>query len=252
MATTKKCYIQRWSPYGGRWAVITETFYLSQGQVLSIVVGQRGGVLAGNEGYNYTAVAGGGGGGTFVYTSTNSDVTFFCAAGGGGGATHDEINDQYYHSGYGVSAQTNPYCSGNGNEGYGATGACSKFRGNGAGWLSDGTDTGVNTLNRAGCPTGGHIRLSGWEGRAGRGDNSYNGARNDNNDNMSWALTGFGGFGGGGAMFTPGGVHNPGGGGGYSRGGMRSWTSWGGASRGIAVGHGNYLENGKITITFLL
>lgn len=67
-------------PYSARskGASITGDFYLTQNQVINIVVGHRG--WANNDGNNY---AGGGGGGSFVYNQ--ADNTLYVAAGGGGG-----------------------------------------------------------------------------------------------------------------------------------------------------------------------
>ena len=62
---------------GGKGAVITATFNLSQGDSLTIVVGQQG--LSSSLG------AGGGGGGTYVVAS-GSTTGLILAAGGGGGA----------------------------------------------------------------------------------------------------------------------------------------------------------------------
>ena len=59
---------------GGRGAYMRGEFYLKKGEVIKILVGQKG---------VSTTIIGGGGGGTFVATSSN---TLVIAAGGGGGA----------------------------------------------------------------------------------------------------------------------------------------------------------------------
>ena len=180
----------------------------------------------------------------------------YCAAGGGGGAVHDDSNNQRRAGGSASSTITAPVGSSPfvSSDGYGAkvpdSVSVSIYGGCGAGWLSDGDDTGVNH-HAGGGPTGGHSRLSGWEGGYGRGlwiSGKTTGLPNDNNDNISGALTGFGGFGGGGAVFLDNGPHHPGGGGGYSGGGGWNFVSYGGASWGTHFGY-NYSNDGKVIIT---
>lgn len=65
---------------GGLGAIIVTDVSLTQGQVVSIVVGQSGS----NRSTNSTLNGGSGGGGTFLYDS--SSITYYIAVGGGGGA----------------------------------------------------------------------------------------------------------------------------------------------------------------------
>ena len=80
---------------GGYGAVMRGHFYLEQGQVLKLLVGQRGGYSSGN---NYGS---GGGGGSFV---TLADNTPMVVAGGGGGAGR---NGTYTHGNGGDAPVTN-------------------------------------------------------------------------------------------------------------------------------------------------
>lgn len=69
---------------GGLGAIIVTDISLTQGQILSIVIGQSGSDRSTNTGTNTQFNAAAGGGGTFVYDS--SSITYYVAVGGGGGA----------------------------------------------------------------------------------------------------------------------------------------------------------------------
>ena len=250
--------------YGGKGVGVSSTIYLLRNQVLSIVVGQQGGTSAPNSYYQYKTIGGGGGGGSFVYatiitTPSNSVVELYCAGGGGGGAVHDNVNDggTYYNGNDAFEERNNTNLAFfTAVEGYGGgSGGFEDGSGGGAGWLGDGADNAINS-NYSGGPTGGHSRLSGWEGGAGEGFSNPS-RTNDNNDNMSGASTGYGGFGGGsGVRLYNGGPHYPGSGGGYTGGTTSRWISGGGSSyyitdSGSFIGYGNQSEDGKVTITFL-
>ncbi len=191
---------------GGLAARMRGDFTLSAGDVLYIVVGQKGG----NESSN-TNRSGGGGGGSFVYSSPS---TLLLAAGGGAGKT-GYSGGSYNFS----SANANSSTGGNAGSGWsdgsggaggsgGSGGSGTSYGGGGAGWTSDGGDA-----SSYGDDQGGTSRAGGWIGGANGGAGGYGG---------------FGGGGGGGEAYGGGG-----GGGGYSGGG-------GGTDPGSGGGAGSY------------
>jgi hypothetical protein len=214
---------------GGLGSLMVGDFTLTAGQVLKIVVGQKGLNESGDINRS-----GGGGGGSFVYTGT----TLYVAAGGGAGKTG------YSSGAYNFpTANANALTTGNAGSGWsagtgGAGGAAgtgglgSSYGGGGAGWLSDGGDASSYAGNQQGFSN-----LANWLGGVapvGGGDG------------------GFGGAGAGGIAYGGGG-----GGGGYSGGG-------GGTDPGSGGGAGSYnsginqintasvnIGNGKIIITSL-
>lgn len=169
---------------GGFGARIKAHFYLMEGTVLKILVGQRG--LCAPLGQRRP---GGGGGGTFVTLEDNSPLVI---AGGGGGGAAPWIG---FHHGYNAELTTNGSI-------YGGTGGS-------GGYLYDiyyktyfrrykaGAGGGLKTNGASGNLTqGGFAFVNGGEGGVG-GEGAQ------------------GGFGGGGAAYR-----YPGGGGGYSGGGV--------------------------------
>ncbi len=170
----------------GRGARMKGEFDLVQGEVLQIMVGQKGSVA------NYT---GGSGGGTFVVDSSDSPLII---GGGGGGAARDydyqSVNDA-------TAAQAGKANAGNqnaggvgGNGGASGGGSCSHWSGGGGGMFTSGA-TGTNNAG------GGAGFLQGGVG--GQCDNPCSSA-------------GQGGFGGGGGGYHD---YHVGGGGGYNGGG---------------------------------
>ena len=185
---------------GGKGAKMIGTFSLTQGEIISILVGQEGGV-------NSTGCNAGGGGGSFVWMT--GDSTLLIAAGGGGGGGHGG-------GGGGHGGTT----SNNGTGAFGTSTAGTSGNGatpGGSGWLSNGT-SGLDG-NNAGC----QAPLNGGAG-------GYPLSSND-------TTVGDGGFGGG-ASASGQGCSNggPGGGGGYSGGAGPS----GDTTAGIAGGGGSY------------
>jgi hypothetical protein len=69
---------------GGNPAILGAQFYLYQGDVIAMTIGQKGA----NGGGSCFGAGGGGGGGTFVYNLTEGAL-YIAAGGGGGGARYD-------------------------------------------------------------------------------------------------------------------------------------------------------------------
>jgi len=172
----------------GRGARMVSTISLEKGQVIKILVGQRG--IDGNSG-NSCGQDGGGGGGTFVATSSNSPLI---VAGGGGGAgnhTRDSAGARHSpnsQSGNKGSGTTSGNGGTGGDGGFVQSGSCVTGGASGAGFTGNGRTNGQSTASQS--------FTNGGNGGAG-------GARD-------------GGFGGGGASGTN---YAAGGGGGYSGGG---------------------------------
>jgi hypothetical protein len=185
----------------GKGARMKGSISVAPGDLISIVVGQKG-------------TLSGGGGGSFVYNSTTSQLLL--AAGGGGGAS-DQANGS---GGDGLTSEAGGnYTSGGGNGGTGGSGGFAEgtnhMGGAGAGFLSDGAD------GYAGISAGGGGGKS-WDHDMLGGEESpspYNGR--------------FGGFGGGGSA-----GYGPGGGGGYS--GGSTYGTGSNANRHGGGGGGSY------------
>ena len=213
-------------PNAGKGIVIIGKYYLYQGQVLEILVGQPGYAIYQNS-TNATNTTGGtiiggsgssGGGGTFV--ALNGELLF--AAGGGGGTgwnTTTEVGSAYSNgtltpiSNPGAnSSNTATVSSGVGGNG----GAGTNLAGGGGGFLGNGKGNG-----------GGYSFTNGGNG----GYNTYVNTAITGNPNIISS----GGFGGGGAatVGASGSSSSGGGGGGYSGGGS-------GGSSGPGGGGGSY------------
>ncbi|MBL0882881.1 MAG: hypothetical protein IBJ16_05990, partial [Chitinophagaceae bacterium] len=121
---------------GGRGASLTGTFAVTPGQVIYMVVGQRGS----NDEPDFGLGAAGGGGGTYISASPFGILaTPMMVAGGGGGAA--AIVDNNIHANansidgnYGVTADGGDGALGTGGSG----GEAGNNSGAGAGWLTDG------------------------------------------------------------------------------------------------------------------
>ena len=211
--------------FAGGGARIADTFLLTQGETIKILVGQVGETTAGVS-------ANGGSGGTFVVkTPYNNNGSILIIAGGGGGSEsgatqrlepHASIStsgNNGYTTGVGPSATT----SGSGGTLGNGGGAASSDNsgGGGGGFLTDGTRN-TNWDNN-----GGFSFLNGGGGAVGSVTNS------SSND---------GGFGGGGAAAGKGSGGGPGGGGGYSGGGGGD-----NVGNGAGGGGGSYFANGLNT-----
>ncbi len=171
---------------GGRGIIGDYTMTLTQGDVLSIIIGQKGTTAGGSAGYNYNSIAGGGGGGTWILYQG----TIYAVVGGGGGAIHDGTNSV---GGNGVDApisasgtKTNgALISGTGQGGASSYGG-GLGGGGGAGWLSDGASSSGTYTFSSGGPNGGQ---------------KYVGGLGRYNSTSSYSHTnGDGGFGGGGGI----------------------------------------------------
>ena len=207
-------------------------FRLNKGNMLNIVVGQRGGnsveVEGGQSTIRTAAELGlsvednagtGGGGGSFVYTSANA---LLLAAGGGGGASagYEGVDGQEGSNGTSsVGKRSSQVRRGGvgGNPGECNSYGASYHGGVGAGWLSQG-------CARAGTSHGerGGSRAQGWVGGRAGGMNS-----GSNGGPPPGAV---GGFGGGGGGSEDNGAS--GGGGGYSGGGSGTYPNQAGGGGG--------------------
>jgi len=179
----------------GKGARMQGTFTVTPGQVLRVLVGQKGGT---------GQYIGGGGGGSFIWDNLSN--TLLIAAGGGGGAGQSSTGGANYVNG--IDATTglngtngNLVASGGGAGGNGGTvpSGYLYWAAGGAGWLSNGNNGSLH-----GCGTnaiGGSTPLTGGAGGMGGG------------------TAGIGGFGGGGGGNARCGAVGGGGGGGYSGGG---------------------------------
>ena len=204
--------------YGGKGAVMRGNFELTEGTVLLIVVGLKGGDSVEVEGGQTTTQTAaslglsiednagtGGGGGSFVYTSSN---ILLIAAGGGGGATAgwNGVDGQAGESGTkSIGKNENQRGTGGTN---GQPGRCcnsgSYPGGLGAGWNGQGAARSSTSHGERGGS-----RQQGWVG-------GLAGAMNSGS-NGGPAPGAVGGFGGGGGGAEDNGAS--GGGGGYSGGG---------------------------------
>jgi len=202
------------SNVGGRGAEMEGNFDLTEGTLLRIIVGQRGGdgAQTGLVDAGQNNAGGGAGGGSFVYFNS-TDSTPLIAAGGGGGAESPDNGRNGTSSTSGTDST--PDSRGNvgpggtnGNPGANDPGGASYHGGPGAGW------NGRSTRRDSGDHGEGGYSFPSWEGgRAGP----------DNADAR-------GGFGGGGGPSEDNGA--AGGGGGYSGGGSANYSESGGGGGG--------------------
>lgn len=178
---------------GGNGALMSGEFTLTEGEVLYILVGQKGG---NPNGYN-TSGGCGGGGGTFVYYDANDSYPLIAAAGGGGCGAANENRAHGLSGLTTTSGGTEDGTAGTGGNG-GSTGLASYNSGGGAGWLSNGQNSSYSPV-------------------AGGGQAPRNGGDGGNGGRSSYSA--IGGFGGGGGTNDGGG-----GGGGFSGGGAGSYS----------------------------
>ena len=197
------------SGYGGYGAILQGDVSLTKGDILYMVVGQKGG--------HTTSSSGGGGGGSFVMLNTISSL-LIAAGGGGSSGNQDGLNATTTNAG-----ATGTYSGGT--NGSGGTGQ-SSGAGGGGGYISAGTGGG----SPGGAAPGNYINGgSATGGRGGTCSTSLAGSYNWNN--LGADQGGFGGGGGGEYCYWG----SSGGGGGYSGGG----ASGGG---GIGGGGGSYFD----------
>lgn len=225
---------------GGLGARMSADFTLVEGQILQILVGQRG-----NDA-GYACSGNSGGGGTFVVeqvsgTLTNSNILIVAGGGGGGGLgaiTQNRKNGTTGNNGLTGDGSAESGAGGTSGNGGGAGTGCVVSSGGGAGVFGNG--------------------LTGDGGGAGGQSFVNGGAGGVNGTNSSGTSTG-GGFGGAG-----GGERGGGGGGGYSGGGggglvtcacanLASGGGGGSFTSGVihAIAAGIQNDHGQVTITFL-
>ena len=195
---------------GGFGALVTNEVTLTQGDVLAIVVGQKGADR--NTGPVSPYFGGSGGGGTFVYR--NSDALYYIVAGGGGGAaacTTNLLTSQNTANGNVATSNGSTVLiqgSSRANGGINGLGGNTSTRGilyagAGAGINSDGQqaqNVGASGRSRANNWIGGFITNRSTytlPGGFGGGGASGDASNNASYVNYSWAGGG-GGYGGGG------------------------------------------------------
>ena len=199
--------------YGGSGAVMQGDFSLTQGQQLTILVGQVG---TSNIGFSQGGYQAGSGGGTFVALgATASSATALIVAGGGGGAWAWS-GAGYYNYGRGGTTSATGSTGGQGNGTAGGTGpsgqAGGQYSGGAAGYSATSPSYGT-------VPTPAQPFVSGGGGSS---------------EATNWGTYNcWGGFGGGG-----GGGLSVGGGGGYGPGGSGSWSTYGGGGGGGSYNSG--------------
>jgi hypothetical protein len=203
---------------GGGGARIADTFNLTEGEVIRILVGQTPATTAVN--------ANSGGGGTFVVRSPfNTEASILIIAGGGGGT----------ESGLSQNSNAHASTSTSGNQGTGTVAAGSSGAGGTAG-----SGGGAASSDNSGGGGGGFLtngtRNSNWDNNGGTA--FVNGGAGAVAGTVNVAAIA-GGFGGGGGSAGKGAGGGAGGGGGYSGGGGGDNT--GGYSGG---GGGSYFANG--------
>ena len=211
--------------FAGGGARIADTFLLTQGETIKILVGQVGETTT-------SISANAGSGGTFIVRSPyNDNGSILIIAGGGGGSesgvsqrleAHASITtsgNNGYTTGVGPSATTSGSGGTLGNGGGAAT--ADNSGGGGGGFFTNGT------RNPEWDNNGGFAFVNGGGGAVGSVTNSFS------ND---------GGFGGGGAAAGKGSGGGPGGGGGYSGGGGGD-----NVGNGAGGGGGSYFANGSNT-----
>ena len=225
---------------GGKGVRMSGNFTLTEGEIIRILVGQKG--QTGGHSQNTSQFVSSGGGGTFVVkTPYNTNPSILVVAGGGGGSAD---NTWTVADGRGGLTSTN----GNSGQG-GISGGTAGGGGDGGG--GDGSGPG-------GAGFSGNGSVDPLSGNSG-GENSksfLNGGRGGRNS-RSWGgpeiYGGFGGGGGGGGLAA-------GGGGGYSGGGGGTWSSTqaggGGGSYNNGTSQSNQVDSktgdGQVTITRVL
>lgn len=195
------------------------TLSLEKGQVLKILVGQRGG--NGNIPNNSCGQDGGGGGGTFVTDINNNPL--LVAGGGGGSGNHTRDTNGLRHapnsqSGNAGSGSTSGAGGTSGNGGQVQSGSCVQGGASGAGFFGNGLGNGHSDVARS--------FINGGNGGPG-----------------GFAAGGFGGGGGGGTNYAAGG------GGGYSGGGGGGLETCSCSDMGNGGGGGCFSSNSSFQYT---
>jgi len=219
---------------GGKGASISGEFKLESGDVLKIVVGQKGVISSNSSTRGYAA---GGGGGTYVVQSPyTSNSSILVIAGGGGGGGSGPLGNSTDQNGLDGSISTN------GNNGLGPNGSTGGVNGNGG-------SAGSNSGSSSGAGfIGNSPSFIGWADGAISFVNGANGSLNNQTNRSD------GGFGGGGGA-----GYGGGGGGGYSGGGAGHYNATydygggGGGSYNSGTNQNNIagfnIGHGKVVIT---
>ena len=241
----------------GRGAIVRADFDLNGGDILRIVVGQKGRPVSTSNpdgpltGTSYNS---GGGGGSFVFY-TLSDTEPLLVAGGGGGGSYQGSSGYAPNAastltgepGAGVDNDGTGFFTGlvsNQSMGYGGynNGVNSHRAGGGAGWKGNGGGGHTicsgqspyhvqggwgksKTFDSSSSTTNGGPFVGGWGGNAQAGNGSQQG-----------------GFGGGGGGTGRCGSCQAGGGGGYSGGGFTTGSSNSSPTKEALAGGGNYIN----------
>jgi hypothetical protein len=205
----------------GKGAIIKARIYLTQGQKLTMVVGQYTDASGSNVFQSGSYMGMGGGGGSFVALSGSTQTPLFVAGGGGGTGRYTGFNANSIQVGKnGVTTTSGSPSVFGATGGSGSLGGRSHISGSttsinnydggaGAGWNGNGAN-GDGTYTRP---------FSG--GTYGEGGNAFISGSKGGSANSSWGnpstyASSWGGFGGGG---SGNGIIDGGGGGGYSGGG---------------------------------
>jgi hypothetical protein len=205
---------------GGTGARIADTFSLTAGEVVRIVVGQYG-----NGGT--TSQAAGGGGGTFVVKSGgNTNTQILVVAGGGGASEGDSSGRTIGNASTGTS----------GVDGYNGSGTTLNINGGGTGGING---NGGNSAQNDNCGAGGGGFFTNGQDSPTWGNIGGKAFVNGALGGTPSAVGNYGGFGGGGEGQHQTGGGGAGAGGGYSGGG--GGDNAGGSQGG---GGGSYYANG--------
>ena len=209
---------------GGYGSQVSGSVTLTEGHVIKIVVGQKGGNSPNSNSCSDTG--GGGGGGTFVYNSTTSTLLFAAGGGGGGGTytTNPTIRDASLTTTGKTSNGSSDGAGGTNGAGGGVGGSCGPYGGAGGGGYS-GSGTAGSTYDGS-SPGGTHFTSTAIGGNGGHR---------------------YGGFGGGGSSSH----HAGGGGGGYSGGGGGGLPNCDCAALASGGGGGSYDSTSNATISLL-
>ena len=220
----------KWTTYyGGRGRIMVATITLTEAEILSIIVGQRGGYID-NSGQGSS----GGGGGSFVFRTsgsrTTSNIIVVGGGGGGGGGNSSAVNGRdgvTTSNGGANSSGSAGGTNGAGGPGYSGGGGGAGITSNGG----NGADTAAGGISISGTARGGR------GGSCAASQTQTNGGRNFGS--LGQDQGGFGG-GGGGEWCVQGSV---GGGGGYSGGAGNSTSS------GVGGGGGSFVGNGATLVS---
>ncbi|MGQ8871919.1 DNRLRE domain-containing protein [Paenibacillus sp. TSA_86.1] len=223
---------------GGLGASMAGSFTLYVGEVINVVVGQKG-----QDGFGNANCGGAGGGGSFVYKGAiGGNSLLIAAGGGGGGAGGSQTNGERVHGTFSMNGQQGgsaPLPSTtlaglggtDGNGGYSITDYNTDYQGGGgAGWLSDG-ESGAKVNGNGGK------RFTGGKFAAAEGGFGGGGGSGDVRTNYSHGAGGGGGYSGGSGVYYSAG--NGGGGGSYNSGTSQTNIS------------GTNSSDGSVTITYL-